>query len=80
MPTAGQCFPHSDEKDVHSKGQLCPIFLLKVNYKLTVNGNLETSSVLLVWKEWGKPWRSCAYSHSHKSRRVRTSVFLQRGL
>jgi len=52
----------------------------QVNYRVTVNGNLKTSSLLLVWKEWGKPWRSCAYSHSHKSRRVRTSVFLQREL
>ena len=36
----GQCVPCSDEKDVHSKGQLCPIFLLKVNYRMIVNGYL----------------------------------------
>jgi hypothetical protein len=45
MPTTGQCFPRSDEKDVHSKGQLCLISLLKVNYRVTVNGNLESSVI-----------------------------------
>jgi len=36
---------------IHSKGQLCPLFLVKINWRVILNGNLETSSVLLVWKE-----------------------------
>ena len=36
---------------IHSEGQLCPLFLLKINYRVILNGNLETSFVLLVWKE-----------------------------